>query len=170
MSAHRDAVSKDWTEEEMETLSRMALEGHSAKTIGLKLGRTRNSIIGRAVRKGVQLQGKYYPSAIKRVVKKEPAVKIARIARAAKAEAKLVPSTPARMERTKPLGSAPPFLMTRLQDLKSNQCKWIVEKDFNDDYLYCGHPVVKDKSWCAHCSKVVFLPFTPMRKVARRHL
>jgi hypothetical protein len=166
VSAHRDVVSKDWTEEEMETLSRMAIEGHSAKVIGIKLGRTRNSIIGRAVRKGIQLQGKHYPSAIKRVVKKEPVIKIAKAIKFKPKSNNL----PVVRERPKPLGDAPPYLLIKLQDLKSNQCKWIVEKDFNDDYLYCGHPVVKDKSWCAHCSKVVFLPFTPMRKVARRHL
>jgi len=170
VSAYRDAVAKDWTEEEMEALSRMAAEGHTAKAIAEKLGRTRNSVIGRAVRKGVKLLGKTYPALVKRVVKKEPSVKIARIAKAAKAEVKLARPAPVRMERTQPLGDAPPFLMIKLQDLKSNQCKWIVEKDFNDDYLFCGHPVIKDKSWCAHCHKVVYLPFVPMRKVARRHL
>lgn len=167
MSAHRDKVCTDWSEDEMITLSRMASDGHSARAIAEKLGRTRNSVIGRVHRSGIKLLGKTCRPAIKKILKKELIIKVAKVI---KAQPKPVNFLPAVREKPKPLGSAPPYLMTRLQDLKPNQCRWIVEKDFNDDYLYCGHPVVKDQSWCAHCRKVVFLPFVPMRKIARRHL
>ena len=71
-------VATEWTDDEMQTLSRMAKEGHSARTIAETLGRTRNSIIGRVHRSGIQLLGKIYPTATKRVIKKEPVIRVAR--------------------------------------------------------------------------------------------
>ena len=49
------STARAWTEDEDETLRRMANEGCSASQIGVAIGRSRNSIIGRSHRMGIKL-------------------------------------------------------------------------------------------------------------------
>ena len=48
----------DWTEERVAVLRALALDGQSASKIGLTLGTTRNSVIGKCHRIGVQLHSR----------------------------------------------------------------------------------------------------------------
>lgn len=58
--------SPRWTDADQSTLEAQAAACWSASEIGKLLGKTRNAVIGRAHRQGVQLQGRSYAATTRR--------------------------------------------------------------------------------------------------------
>lgn len=48
--------------------------------------------------------------------------------------------------------------LIKLEDLKSNQCRYPYGDPQDDNFAFCGKPTIKDKSFCEKCYAVVYQP------------
>ena len=135
-----------WTEEKVEALRKFWPEGHSASQIGLWLGCTRNSVIGKVHRIGLQLRGQTKAGGRKPRLRPRP--------------------RPLRAKPISPLqkliregGQLPPRAETDIarvsfSDLEDGKhCKFIPgdPKDFKPDTpMYCGAQPELATHYCKH--------------------
>jgi len=153
-----------WTEDTIEALRKLALEGRSASAIAAALGApSRNAVIGKANRIGIKLNGHVKPSA--------PGQARERVDppwRAATPRPKPISCqrTPALRERTPALprererkatwifAEAQVGEMRRIgfEAIREGNCKWPVGDPTDEDFVYCGLEVAVGRSYCAgHC-------------------
>ena len=141
-----------WTDDRVEVLKRLWLDGLSASQIAKQLGGvTRNAVIGKVHRLG--LSGRATPSQPARTVIRAP-----RPARPATA------STPRRAEpsvpslRTEPVRvyvTEEPGTATVLT-LAAHQCKWPIGDPSSDGFTFCGRGA--SGTYCAEHSRVAYQP------------
>ena len=141
-----------WTEEAIELLKRLALEGRSASAIALALGAaSRCAVIGKANRIGVKLNADGRASA--------PG--------SAPAGAHRLPSAPAPRAEPAPRIKPPEerkaawtfaeaevgeMRRLRLEDIRQSACRWPLGDPRSGDFAYCGLTPVEGRSYCAgHC-------------------
>ncbi len=156
-----------WTDERVENLKKLWLEGHSASQIAKQLGGvTRNAVIGKVHRLG--LSGRAAPSKPARPA--VPSFKAARAARPApsapsaplarRCEAvgpsALPAATPARPERVEEPGSA------TVLTLGSSMCKWPIGDPSSDGFTFCGGRAVQGP-YCNTHAQVAYQPATPKK-------
>lgn len=125
----------DWTESD-DTFLRDKWGNTNAADIGGAIGRTKNAVIGRAHRIGLE--------AIKRVSKRPRSQKPRR--------EKRMHFKPEYKRIVPPSLFAPPSLAVSILDLGPLQCSYIE----GDDRLCCGQPSVLGARWCAFHYRVVY--------------
>ena len=148
-------VANRWPAEDDEVLRRLWPQPISAEDIGARLGRSKNSVIGRASRLGL-------PARVATRMSKRAA------ARASKTVRPLSLVSVPRKFRVAPTVRAPvihvpqpvyqPVLPpTRYGDMAPGQCKNIIgnEEDVFDR-LVCGNAARPGESWCEPCRKRLF--------------
>jgi hypothetical protein len=118
----------NWTSESIETLRVLAAKAMSARAIGLAIGTTKGSVIGKALRAGIKLECKINrPNGLP---KAQPVFR------------KPKPSRPLPVEWTEP-----PSRNLTLLELRKKDCRFIVTADHPmlfcaserlDGYPYCG--------------------------------
>lgn len=123
-----------WTQEMDETLRTMAAEGKTSTWIGAAVGRSRNSVIGRAKRIGVNLlfrspRGTGVVSPIVRI--KVPAAK-----------KRMAPPQPAA-----PVVPDEERVGIPLVELMSYSCRWPVHRD-GEEARFCGAHAYSDFPYC----------------------
>ena len=150
-----------WTEETIEILKRLALEGRSASLIALTLGAaSRNAVIGKANRIGIRLNGdgrgcarRSAPEGAYRlpsgaVPRPKPAPGEGSSAQALsydsreerKAAWAFVEAEVGEMRRV------------RFEDIRQSECRWPLGDPRNGDFAYCGLTPAEGRSYCAgHC-------------------
>jgi GcrA cell cycle regulator len=134
-----------WTEEAIEVLKRLALEGRSASVIALALGAaSRNAVIGKANRIGIRLNGDgraWAPAGA-------PSGAVSRPGRSAQA---FLP----REERkawTFAEAEVGEMRRVRFEDIRRSECRWPLGDPRSGDFAYCGLAPVEGHSYCAgHC-------------------
>lgn len=125
--------SENWPPERIELLKQLWAEGLSASQIAAEFGLTRNAIIGKVHRLGLEKRGRGQNMARRpRTVRTTPF----------KALPAIVKSVPLPPEPELPPSCAPVTLM----QLEDRQCRWPVGD------LYCGAPA--DKSWCTYHARL----------------
>ncbi|MDD4520138.1 MAG: global cell cycle regulator GcrA-like protein [Alphaproteobacteria bacterium] len=120
-----------WTPELVEDLQRLWNEGLTTGEIGKRLGVSKNAVVGKAHRLGLESR----PSPIHREEKtKEKPVKAkkkAAVKKAPKKKEKLV-----------------------LNDLHFNSCRWPIGDPKDPDFHFCGKETFMGRPYCAeHCLK-----------------
>jgi GcrA cell cycle regulator len=149
-----------WTEDTIEALRRLALEGRSASAIAVALGApSRNAVIGKANRIGVKLTGGQWKSSAPGVT----GAVVDRPRRAAIPRSKpisgkpiLIPTLPRERER-KPawiFAEAQVGEMRRVdfEAIRQGDCRWPLGDPTGEDFAYCGLQVAAGRSYCAgHC-------------------
>ena len=143
-----------WTEERVEVLKKLWLDGFSASQIAKQLGGdlTRNAVIGKVHRLG--LSGRAAPSQPQR-----PAFKANRPVRPA------VPVQPtAVIRRVEPVAVAPPSVATfaceevgsaTVLTLGSHMCKWPIGDPSSDSFSFCGR-ASNDGPYCVQHARVAY--------------
>jgi GcrA cell cycle regulator len=130
-----------WTEDRVETLSKLWAEGLSASQIAKQLGGvTRNAVIGKVHRLG--LSGRAKPS------RPKPA-KTAATSRA---------SAPPKTKRT---ASAKPLKdgsYATILTLTEHMCKWPIGDPSSDEFRFCGRKTEPDEPYCKAHSMVAYQP------------
>ena len=143
-----------WTDERVETLKKLWLDGLSASQIAKQLGGvTRNAVIGKVHRLG--LSGRAAPSQPTRPVFKAP-----RAPRPAPA-----PQQPRRVEPHAVVAAAPapvyypeePGSATVLT-LGAHMCKWPIGDPATDGFSFCGRRTDVDGPYCASHARVAYQP------------
>jgi GcrA cell cycle regulator len=170
-----------WTDERVETLKQLAQAGNTASAIGKAMGVTKNSIIGKLNRLGLDAHA--YPRKGRnnegRLCKDSPE-QIAAWGRAA--AAKRWANTPRRE-------AAPPRIRPRVEKiatlivsnavsgplskallidaLTANMCRWIAGDPRDEHVTYCGRETLPGKSWCPwHFAQVYWQPTINTRQAA----
>ncbi len=141
-----------WSAEHVDTLRQLWLEGHSARVIGDRLGRTRNSVIGRVHRlrlaKRISTIGerkkpgpKKNPGAFRKSRARPPELRVARVKPPRPQE---VPSPEARM--------------ISLMELTPFTCKWPLGHPGEPGFAFCGAVPFPNRVYCEHHARLAYMP------------
>jgi GcrA cell cycle regulator len=145
-----------WTDERVEMLKKLWLDGLSASQIAKQLGGvTRNAVIGKVHRLG--LSGRAAPSQPARPVFKAP-----------RAPRPVAPApAPRRIEAQQPaLAQTPPAPVYYAEEpgsatvltLGAHMCKWPIGDPATDDFTFCGRRTGQDGPYCAEHARVAYQP------------
>ncbi len=150
-----------WTEEAIEVLKRLALEGRSASVIALALGAaSRSAVIGKANRIGVRLNGDGRASAPGWAAGRPYRLRSAAVPRAKPApdegSSARALSRDSREERKAEWAFAEAEVgemrRVRFEDIRQFACRWPLGDPKSGDFAYCGLTPAKGRSYCAgHC-------------------
>jgi GcrA cell cycle regulator len=175
-----------WTDERVEMLKKLWLEGLSASQIAAQLGGvTRNAVIGKVHRLGMSGRVKANTSSSRSAPRKKTSS--ARSAATGSSSGGMSSTgAPRRMSSGPVLGNvalktdeAPEQKMNHqaaedvvipmsreitLLQLSEATCKWPAGDPTSDDFSFCGHPVRDGAPYCEHHSKVAYQPSNGRRK------
>jgi len=144
-----------WTDERVETLKKLWLDGLSASQIAKHLGGvTRNAVIGKVHRLG--LSGRATPSQPQR-----PVFRAARPARPAVAAApRRIESTPQSVAPSQPLPPMRPEEpgTATVLTLGAHMCKWPIGDPSSDAFTFCGRRMDSDGPYCVEHARVAYQP------------
>lgn len=145
----------DWTDQENADLQRMADRGFSASRIAAALGKTRNAVVGRCHRKGVQLHGNSVDEKVRRVAPAPPPPQPAPVALSQVVrQGALVPSPQVRILEGEP---APAGTVT-FAELEDWHCKWPFGDPSTSTLVYCGRPRIPGEPYCEAHVADAFVP------------
>ncbi len=172
-----------WTDERVETLKKLWLDGLSASQIAKHLGGvTRNAVIGKVHRLG--LSGRAAPSQPAGTVFKAPrparapatVIPVAR--RAAPAPEPVVvqaaaPPEPAPVPEVQPQTQAitlPERGSATVLTLGARMCKWPIGDPSSDEFTFCGRRSSEDGPYCAEHARVAYQPHQTKKKAGSTEL
>lgn len=135
-----------WPAERVEKLKQLCQDKSlSAKKIAVILGITRNAVVGKCSRMGLELPGHLYGA-----VRTTPEERKARANFLRRGKRKYVPVGKARWRLAPDYACPDDLPRFDLLDLKSDQCRWPYGEDSN--MKFCGTKVVEKRSYCPfHC-------------------
>ena len=153
-------VVSTWTEEEQNRLEELHKSGMTHSEIGAKLGRTRNSVIGRVMRTGLRDTGyregyRVKPTPTQRSKAQHEYVTLRRITAAKESPQTAVAETVAYMETSHP---AEMRLIHNIVDLKRNSCRFPIGDPASPEFAYCGNEAVQLLPYCAHHTRMAYQP------------
>lgn len=134
-----------WTDDRVERLRALWKDGFSASQIAAKLGGiTRNAVIGKANRLG--LEGRARPSAPARpkVVTPPRSRTFSRIAMTP-AVSPVIPLKPSKSEPVPTRTFKPGVHACGMADLGDHQCRWPLGPMLEPSRLFCGEPLDEDR-------------------------
>jgi GcrA cell cycle regulator len=160
-----------WTEEAVEALKSLALQGRSASVIAAALGApSRNAVIGKANRIGIKLNGGpggAAPGGTHGVIHRAQAEVFLR-PQPAPVERSSTPALPRAPKRKAwSFADAEVGEMRRagLAEIHEFACRWPLGDPTSGDFAYCGLKAAKGHSYCAgHCR----LAYQPPKAAASR--
>jgi GcrA cell cycle regulator len=151
-----------WTDEEVEKLRELAKTANlSAGAIGLQIGKTRNAIIGKALRLGIRLPGAVGVRAIR-------AAKVATPRKSPQKpvhgdlQSKVQTYHPEPEPPPSPAGSSPARGQSHFKT-----CQWFFGDPRAGDMRKCSNPTFGGSSFCEHHHRRVYVPAQP-RQPQRR--
>ena len=148
-----------WTDERVDRLKRLWLDGHSASAVARQLGGvTRNAVIGKVHRLG--LSGRSQAPAPSRLPR-SPQPRAQRVARPA---LRLVSPPPSTVLAPEPDGPRVP-----LMQLSACGCRFGVGDPRSENFGFCDAPRVRG-SYCGHHADIVYQPASAERARAHRRL
>lgn len=178
-----------WTEQTVETLKKLAIEGKSAAWIAVALGApSRNTVIGKANRIGVKLSGGMGPPSRKGGLSLAPLPaqvpwgrKRSPIEGELRAESRTATGTARGTGIARPPSRAPAIPHEKLRadrrtyaaaevgemrrvglvDIGEVECRWPLGDPTEQDFAYCGLPIARGHAYCAgHCRLAYRSPTT----------
>ena len=145
-----------WTDERVETLKKLWLDGLSASQIAKQLGGvTRNAVIGKVHRLG--LSGRAAPSQPARPVVSQPVAR-----RAVEHTAHQPAQRPANFVEL-------PGTATVLT-LGAHMCKWPIGDPSTEDFSFCGRRSFEDGPYCVEHARVAYQPAQAKKKAGPNEL
>lgn len=162
------ANPRPYLPEDDEKLTQWANEGLTGAEMARRLGRTKNSVVGRCFRKNIKLKSSNADGPKKQKMhrqllqQREKAVKAARSVQPIMVEEKpAITSTHIEVS----VG------LKLLYDLKARQCKYCVEADVNGEWLMCSAPTLDDGPYCAaHATLCFYRPAANSTQIQRKRI
>ena len=164
-----------WTDERVETLKKLWLDGLSASQIAKHLGGvTRNAVIGKVHRLG--LSGRASPSQPVGAVFKAPrpartpaaAIPAPRRAAPVDPTPAVAPAQSASVQGVKPQTQAVALSPERggatVLTLGARMCKWPIGDPSSEEFSFCGRRSSEDGPYCAEHARVAYQPHQAKRK------
>jgi GcrA cell cycle regulator len=154
-----------WTDERVETLRKLWLDGLSASQIAKQLGGvTRNAVIGKVHRLG--LSGRATPSQPARPVFKAPRparpVMSAPQPHRRPAELAATPAEPPPAPRVAPYVEQPGT--ATVLTLGAHMCKWPIGDPAADGFTFCGRRSSTEGPYCAEHARLAYQPAPSKKK------
>jgi GcrA cell cycle regulator len=145
-----------WTDERVETLKKLWLDGLSASQIAKQLGGvTRNAVIGKVHRLG--LSGRAAPSHPSR-----PAFKAPRPPRPIQAPAPRARAIETRAHHAPAPRPVTPFVelpgTATVLTLGAHMCKWPIGDPSSNDFTFCGRRAGEDGPYCNDHARLAYQP------------
>lgn len=163
-----------WTEERDETLRQLQATGLSSSQIGARMDLTRNQVIGRIHRLGIQMGGRgRHATARKKsvlapkaplpaTVKAKPLPRL----RANPVDVNRLKAAEARMAiALQPAERAPTVGRVSLLDLQPHQCKFPLGDPRQDGFGFCGADRVEGRPYCSKHVAICCSPGSNLRPV-----
>jgi len=159
-----------WTDERVETLKKLWLEGLSASQIAKQLGGvTRNAVIGKVHRLG--LSGRATPSQPARTTFKAP--RPARPVMSAPQPHRASPSAP-RDLAPRPVVRQEPYIeqpgTATVLTLGAHMCKWPIGDPSTDDFSFCGRRAGDEGPYCIEHARLAYQPAQTKKKSSPNEL
>ena len=149
--------SFSWTDDRVEALRRLALDGFSASRIAEELGggMTRNGVIGKAARTGISL-GRDRLTPTRRVIRTPKARNCSpakpRVERRAPPRR---PATPTQASVALEVTLAVQARRVSFAALEKADCRYPLGDPRSPDFVFCGSPALAGRPYCAgHCALV----------------
>jgi GcrA cell cycle regulator len=160
-----------WTDERVETLKALWLDGLSASQIAKQLGGvTRNAVIGKVHRLG--LSGRATPSQPSPVAFKPPRTRPAAPApvvhRRAAPQPALEESRAAPEVRLTPLIEEPGA--ATVLTLGRHMCKWPIGDPSSSEFTFCGRRAADERPYCVEHAKLAYQPQQTKKKAGSTEL
>lgn len=133
-----------WTDEQVEELKRLWNEGLTTGDIGKALGVSKNAVVGKAHRLG--LNGR--PSPIRRDEEESAAPEL--------------PLKQAKADKPKADKKQPEKLFT-VNDLTHSSCRWPIGDPKDADFHFCGKEAMPDKPYCAEHAAIAYVSAKSLR-------
>ena len=145
-----------WTDERVETLKKLWLDGLSASQIAKQLGGvTRNAVTGKVHRRG--LPGRATPSQPQRTTFKAPRAPRPAISSSPAPRRAIEPAMPAHHLPAPSLAPEEPGTATVLT-LGAHMCKWPIGDPASDSFTFCGRRSDREGPYCAEHARVAYQP------------
>ena len=168
-----------WTEERVELLRQLWLDGRSASQISTQLGHglTRNAVIGKVHRLGLAGRAKS-PSSAASSPRPAPTHRVApRSNSGGGARASVRGNTALALASEPMLDTRPVFhedvvvpmsLRVTIVELKEAMCRWPLGDPTSAEFRYCGSPSPGASPYCAHHGKLAYQPVQDRRRERER--
>ena len=131
-----------WTDEQVEELKRLWNEGLTTGDIGKALGVSKNAVVGKAHRLGLNSR----PSPIRRGEEEINAVE----EEAPVVEAKETKKSPKKVEKAKEK-------LFTVNDLTSTSCRWPIGDPKDEDFHFCGKKVRLGQTYCEEHAALAYV-------------
>jgi len=168
-----------WTDERVELLRQLWLDGKSASQISAQLGHglTRNAVIGKVHRLGLAGRAKS-PSSNVSTPRPAPAQRSAARAPSSGAPRAAVRGNTALALSSEPLLETRPLfledvvvpmsLRVTIVELKEAMCRWPLGDPSSNEFRYCGSPSTGAGPYCSHHGKLAYQPVQDRRRERER--
>lgn len=160
-----------WTDERVETLKKLWLEGLSASQIAAELGGvTRNAVIGKVHRLGLSGRTRNPRGSTRPAPKHkpQPAQQASsgnlKLKAQPRAEAALAPETQAKPALDLVETGAPESRRASILMLNDRVCKWPIGDPSKEDFHFCGCPSETGSPYCPYHTKVAYQPVRERRR------
>ena len=157
-----------WTDERVELLKKLWLDGHSASQIAKQLGEvTRNAVIGKVHRLG--LSGRATPSQPTRPTFKAPRPARPAVA-ATPAPRRPVEARPAPVQAPTPVVYVEERGTATVLTLGAHMCKWPIGDPSSDEFTFCGRRSSDEGPYCIEHARVAYQPQQAKKKTGPSEL
>ncbi len=163
-----------WTDERVETLRTLWLDGLSASQIAKQLGGvTRNAVIGKVHRLG--LSGRATPSQPSPVAFKPPRARPAAPAATAAPRRHAMPEAPQRPLAEARLPTPPPERIetpgaATVLTLGRHMCKWPIGDPSSTEFTFCGRRAADERPYCVEHARLAYQPQQTKKKSSANEL
>jgi GcrA cell cycle regulator len=168
-----------WTDERVEQLKKMWLEGMSASQIAGELshGVTRNAVIGKVHRLGlsgrvkspVPAQGRPRPKTRPEDEARGPSIPVTHGNLALAAEVRPAPAPAPRAAGVDVV--VPICERVSIMDLRESMCRWPLGDPTSADFRYCGAKMQTGLGpYCAHHARIAYQPAQDRRRDRERRI
>lgn len=138
-----------WTDDQVEELKRLWNEGLTTGEIGKALGVSKNAVVGKAHRLGLNSR----PSPIRRTDDETE--------QAAPAPQKTEPKEPAKKASQK--AEKHKEKLFTVNDLTSSSCRWPIGDPKDADFHFCGKEAIPGKPYCPEHASVAYVSAKSVR-------
>ena len=165
-SLQATSLGETWSTERVERLRSFVTAGLTCSQIAAEIGVTRNAVIGKVHRLGLQTSGGRpgrRPSNLTQRMRagpsdrsgetREPRSRIARMLRAATAGQTVVPFPSSSAVNPPPVENV---LRCSLLELAGGGCRWPLSDPGKDDFGFCGNAAISGFSYCAGHARLAY--------------
>ena len=172
------AEKANWTDERVELLKKLWTEGQSASQIAGRLGGgvTRNAVVGKVHRLGLEGRGHNYGTRAAKLEDAKTPIERQRILRKPKAVPSMLPidtkpteayqPTLVALPAPEPVPVPIPLQMGQrvtVLNLSDKTCKWPIGEPGSEDFCFCGHGPRDGSPYCEYHVRLAYQPLHDRR-------